>query len=133
MSFFCEYQEKDAKGVTYRLYLEQDDTPVRGNALASGDDTADRECEDEILARLANGDIWAWAVVRCEASFDDFTGEDYLGGCSYKDTQDFIQRGYWDDMKAQAYQTLLANLRKAVNHATNHATKVETILRRLTA
>jgi len=42
----------------------EEDIPVRGNALASGDAEADRACEDEILARLEAGDIWAWCTVR---------------------------------------------------------------------
>ena len=43
------HHETDANGITYRLLIEQDLTPVRGNALASGDDMADKAAEDEII------------------------------------------------------------------------------------
>jgi hypothetical protein len=52
--------------VEFTVRVEQDDTPVRGNAMASGDDAADRECEDEILSRLEAGNVEAWCVLTVE-------------------------------------------------------------------
>ena len=99
----------EENGITYRLYIEQDELPVRGNALASGDDAEDKPCEDEIIERLENGDVWAWANVNVEASVyiegQHFQGDDWLGGCSYANTADFVQPvkpgegSYWEDMK----------------------------------
>lgn len=113
-----EYQVTE-DGITYTLYVEQDDMPVRGNAMASGNDAEDREYEDEIIARLNDGDVWAWAQVTVKASIEidghEFTGEDYLGGCSYDDVTDFMEHGvYWDDMKAAAREELLKKLYSAV-------------------
>lgn len=105
--------------ITFRLMIEQDDTPVRGNAIASGDNEEDTRVENEILERLRNGDTWAWASTKCTATvdgLDEVEGVDYLGGCSYRDTKDFIQPGgYWDDMKAAALADLRGQLERAVN------------------
>lgn len=103
-------------GITYTLYIEQDDMPVRGNAFASGDDAEDRAVENDILARLNDGDIWAWAQTTCEASITvdgyEFTGEDHLGGCNYFDTEEFVAAN-WEDMKATAHQELMKRLQAA--------------------
>lgn len=93
---------------TYTLTAEQDDIPVRGNAMASGDDAADRECEDEILARLDAGDVWAWAHVTVMCTCDDCgaMGEDNIGACSYADESEFRADGYYDDMLWLAYEDM---------------------------
>lgn len=100
--------------ITFRLIAEQDQTSVRGNALASGDDDEDKRVEDEIIARLDDGDVWAWADVEVRAEWNGFEGSDYLGGCSYVDEADFCQPGgYFDDMKERAYEELCAAIGKA--------------------
>ena len=92
---FTALAAKAAIGLTAEL----DDIPVRGNALASGDDDADRECEDAILTRLEAGDVWAWAIVVVTATLDGFTGSDCLGACSYADEESFREPdGYFDDL-----------------------------------
>lgn len=106
-------------GITYTVTATADDIDVRGNALASGDDAADKAYEDEILARLDNGDVWAWASVEVEATITidghTFTGSDYLGGCSYADAEGFVaEGGYYQDMKAGALDRLRETLRSAV-------------------
>lgn len=87
-----------------RLIATQDDTPVRGNAIASGDDEEDRKYEDLILARLATGDVWAWAQVEVQATLPDGrTGSAYLGGCCYEDEDDFkTDNPYYEDLIDQA-------------------------------
>lgn len=96
-------EEKEQR-YNVRLIATQDDTPVRGNAIASGDDEEDRKYEDLILARLATGDVWAWAQVEVQATLPDGrTGSAYLGGCCYKDEADFKEcGGYYEDMIADA-------------------------------
>jgi len=120
------YTDERFPGVTFRIEAEQDSEQVRGNALASGDKDEDRACEDEIIERLDNGDVWAWASVAVRASLDitdpedegaviEFEGTDYLGACSYADEADFAQQGgYFDDMKSQAVDDLRAAMRDAV-------------------
>src|SRR5579872_2222127 len=108
-----------AKDVVFTLTAEYDDTPVRGNAMASGDDAADKACEDEIIARLDSGDVWAWAVVTVKAEWTSptgqtWTGRDTLGACSYRDEEDFKQEGgYFAQMKDQALDDLNASIRRS--------------------
>lgn len=97
--------------VTYTIKVEQDDIPVRGNAIGSGNADFDKEVEDEILKRLDDGDVWAWATVTVVATCEGFTGEAYLGGCSYKDEADFKQDGgYYEDMCKEALSELKKNI-----------------------
>ena len=106
--------------VTFTLTAEQCDLPVRGNAMASGDDEQDAMVENAILYRLECGDVWAWAQVTVTATWIDaggttHTGVDYLGGCCYKDEADFrTPGGYFDDMKHEALRDLNDKLRAAV-------------------
>ena len=105
--------------VTYELRIEEEDVPVRGNAMASGDDDLDRKYEDEILDRLDRGDLWAWCQVTVTAKItvedQRFEGWDALGGCSYRNVEEFIQPGgYWEDMRHQALLDLASNLERAV-------------------
>lgn len=100
------------KDVVYTLEAEFDDLQVRGNCVASGDDEYDKKVEDEIIRRLENEDVWAWASVKVTASWNGIEGVDYLGGCSYRDEEDFkTPGGYWEDMKAQALEDLKTNIR----------------------
>lgn len=99
--------------VDYVLEVEMDNFPVRGNAIASGDDAEDKRVEDEILSRLNCGDIWAWGTVKVTALWNGFEGVDYLGGCSYRDEEDFKQPGgYFEDMKRQALADLKSNIKE---------------------
>jgi hypothetical protein len=108
------HTETDTQGIEYRILIEADDVPVRGNALASGDDRADKEAEDSIIERLESGDTWAWACVTVEARYKGFTGRDVLGTCSYADTEAFIRDGgYYPDMKDTARANLLQQLEAA--------------------
>lgn len=108
--------------VSYMLDVQQDEIDVRGNALASGDDAEDQAAEDAILARLNDGDVWAWAVVTVRAKLVvdgvTFVGMDMLGGCSYADEADFrTPGGYYDDMRQQALDDLKARLVADVQRA----------------
>lgn len=96
----------EAAGFVIDLHAEQDDCQIRGNALAIGDDEQDKAAEDEIIARLDNGDVWAWASVRVTVShpaWPEIEGVDHLGACSYRDEADFTTPdGYYPDMVSQA-------------------------------
>lgn len=88
--------------IHWELLAEQDDTPVRGNAICSGDDDYDRQIEDEIIERLNNGDEWAWASVTVRGSWNGIVASEYLGCCSYRDADDFRNdggQGYYSDMR----------------------------------
>jgi len=91
----------DDSKVSFEIEVEGSDVEVRGNAMCSGDADADREYEDAIIARINDGDVWAWALVRVVARYDgidDAYGDDYLSGCSYADEDDFKADGYYEDM-----------------------------------
>ncbi len=108
--------------VTFTLSCEPEDISIEGNAMASGDDEADRAQEQWIRDQLDSGNEWAWCAVTVRAEWEGFHGEDHLGACSYKSAEDFkTPGGYYDDMKATALDALneviqanaskLANLR----------------------
>lgn len=109
------------KAVTFTLEIEPEDIPVEGNAMASGDDSADRECEAEILERLDRGDLWAWCYVRVTATWGEFSGSDGLGECSYRSEADFKRGGYWEDMRAEAYDRLCEAIERANEERTVEA------------
>lgn len=114
LEFSSQQIEVDEDEVEYSIIAEQDDIQVRGNALASGDDELDTKTENEILERLENGDIWAWAHVVVKAKWEGHEGEDSLGGCSYKSEEDFVQAGdYYNDMKDVALDDLKTNVENA--------------------
>lgn len=81
--------------------------PVIGNALASGNDKEDRECEDQIIADLESGNEWAWCRVKVTARLGSLVGVDYLGCCSYSSQADFSHpEGYLPQMKDEALADL---------------------------
>jgi len=105
---------KDKINIT--LEITEEEFPVRGNVIASGDDAYDKQVEDEILERLSDGDVWAWCVVTVKATVDGlegFEGIDCLGGCSFKDEQGFKESGYYEDMKEAAIADLISKLKAA--------------------
>jgi hypothetical protein len=108
-------KRKFPHGVAFTIKVEQEDLPVRGHVLDSGDVEGDEKVENEILKRLDAGDVWAWAYVTVIADCGEFKGKDTLGGCNYRDEADFRQdEGYFEDMKLAAYEDLKATLASAV-------------------
>jgi hypothetical protein len=92
------------------LTLLEDDIPVRGNAIVSGDDDFDAKVEDEILARLERGDQWAWCTVLVEVQHGRFIGRSYLGACCYDDEADFKRGGYYEQMVEEAREALASDM-----------------------
>lgn len=95
--------------LTVRLDIEEEDTPLDGNASAWGEPD-DTTYANAIRARLEDGDVWAWAVVRVTVTDGVLEGTAYLGGCTYADAADFCTNGPLqylieearDDWQAQA-------------------------------
>jgi hypothetical protein len=102
------------KGVTIEVSAVQDDLEVRGNASVTDDAAADKACEDDIIRRLNDGDIWAWAVVTVTVCCGDFSGRDNLGACSYASEDDFRAGRYFEDMVAAALDDLRTNVWRAI-------------------
>jgi hypothetical protein len=92
--------------VTVTLRAEPEDVPVRGNAVASGDDATDREVEDKIIADLERGSEWAWCCAVVEVSWGSFKNVATLGCCSYRSEEDFRASGYYDEMVSEALDGL---------------------------
>jgi hypothetical protein len=89
------------------IYTQPEEIPVRGNALASGDDAMDRECEDSILSRLKAGDEWAWCSVTVRVTLPcGRFAEDHLVCCSYDDERDFRAGGCFEDMVSNCMEAL---------------------------
>jgi hypothetical protein len=89
------------------IYTQPEEIPVRGNALASGDDAEDRAIEDSILSRLEAGDEWAWCMVTVRVTLPcGRFAEDHLGCCSYDDERDFRAGGYFEDMVSNCMEAL---------------------------
>ena len=102
-----------AAEVTFSIECEEEHIPVRGNALASGDDEEDRACENEIIARLDRGDLWAWCTVKVTARWGDYEASEYLGCCSYENEKDFKAGGYYEQMRDEALTRLQAEIERA--------------------
>lgn len=92
--------------VVFTVHISEDDIAVRGNAMASGDNAADKECEDAIIARLEAGDLWAWCCVEVRATYKGHEASDTLGCCSYIDEKDFRSDAYFKDMCNTALERL---------------------------
>ena len=102
--------------IEFELIAEFEHIPVKGNAIASGDEDYDNEVEIGIIERLESGDVWAWAAVEVKGTYKGITASDYLGGCSYKDEKDFKQPGgYYDDMKSEVYRMIVEQLKALAN------------------
>jgi len=101
----------EANDVEFTISVEPEDMPVRGS-FASGDADADRALEDEIITRLASGDVWAWCHITVTAKWESpdgtvYGGRDTLSACSYASEKDFIAcDDYYPDMRGRALEEL---------------------------
>jgi hypothetical protein len=112
MVVLCNTNKKlSIDDVEWSVTPQEEWASVRGNAMASGDDAHDQECEDEVLRKLGSGNQWAWCVVKVTGQFRGLEESDYLGCCSYESKEDFTQNsGYYCDMQSDILQRLQANV-----------------------
>lgn len=112
--------------VVYRIECLPEDSALDG-ALSSGDDAADAALVAELRARLAQGDDWAWCIVKVTATLKVgkwfFVGTDYLSACSYKGEADFA--GLLPAMRQEA----LADLRRNLAATAEEGKAAEEVLR----
>ena len=81
----------------------EEDLPVHGNACYSGDKEFDQMVEKEILARLEQNDVWAWAMVRVTVEWEGLVSTQYIGGCCFENEEDFRNNsGYFECMVDEA-------------------------------
>ncbi len=50
--------------------------------------------------------LWGWCSVHVAARFGPLYGHAYLGGCSYKDEDDFKAGGYFEQLRDEAIAEL---------------------------
>lgn len=103
----------NSEEVVFTITAEQDDIPIRGNAIVSGDEDFDEKVARDIEEQLGQGNVWAWASVRVSASWAGFTGSDSLGACSYEDEAAFRKGGYLPQMLEAAMEDLLQEIKTA--------------------
>ena len=103
------------KNCTFTIKVEQENTPVRGNYMVSGNDAYDKEVEDKILADLESN-VWVWCSLGMKASWNDISSEvNYLGCCSYESYEDFKKYDEYEDMKQNAYSSLCREIDRLRN------------------
>ena len=89
-----------------------EEIPVKGNAMCSGDEDFDQQIEAEILERLEQDDVWAWATVSVAAEWQGLKEKEYLGCCCYESEEDFRNNsGYFEEMVQEALTNLNLRLR----------------------
>ncbi len=110
--------------VTWKLECLDEDMPIKGNALSSGDDEEDAKAEQWVLDQLRSGNEWAWCCARVTGTFEGVKETDYLGGCSYLSEEDFIKGGYYEDMKAEVLERLKLKVAAQIQLAEDLKNKV---------
>ena len=112
----CKVRTLTRADVTFTLTLEEEDIPVRGNAMVSDDEETDRLAEDWVLAELERGNLAAWCCVKVTAHYNGFHGTAYLGACSYKTEAELrasMKEDY--DLEEQALDDLNATIRDSAS------------------
>lgn len=88
--------------VVFSFSVEQED---RRPDFQTGDPSykeQDDKLEAEVMERLNQGDVWAWAYVKVTARWGDFSASDGLGGCSFKDEAEFTSDGHLAELENEA-------------------------------
>jgi hypothetical protein len=126
--------------VGYVYELLEEDIPVRGNAMASGDENEDRRVEDAILADLDRGHLEAWcsahvfAQLTLSTPHDAFSaaGDAYMGGCSYRSEKELWESMTMEyDLEADALADAAVELRHEVSRASATSRSPENELKAL--
>lgn len=103
--------------ITWTIEALPEDSSVRGNVCASGDEDVDRQLENEVLEDINSGNEWAWCIVKVSGEWNNLKGVDYMGSCSYKSKQDFIENsGYYDDMRKAVLEEIQGKLELFAKH-----------------
>lgn len=92
---------------TVTLACMEEDTPIRGNVLASGDDALDRSAEHETERKLRAGNQWAWCTAVVTVAWNGIEACSALGCCSYASERAFRRCGYYQDLKREALDQLV--------------------------
>jgi hypothetical protein len=75
----------------------------------------DEETNKAVLLDLEDNE-WAWCSVCVTATWNNFEGFTYLGGCSYKSAEDFKENSmYYEEMVAEVLDDLNNTLQGVAN------------------
>ena len=105
-----EIRERIIDQVQLKTVIHEEYASIEGNAIASEDENFDRKVCQEIRNQLEAGNPWAWCTVEVIARWETFSGNDFLGCCSYKDEDDFKQGGYAEGMAEIAVNDLIDSI-----------------------
>lgn len=98
--------------VKVTLECEPEDQAYTGH-FETENGEPDRELEKWIEKELQNGNEWAWCSAHVTVRYAGMRGDDWLGGCSYKSQEDFMQpNGYYDSMIDEAVDDLAKQIEK---------------------
>jgi hypothetical protein len=88
------------EGIVIVLERLVEESAIKGNAMASGDDAADAAAEKWVRDQLDAGNEWAWFTAHvCVTYRDAIEADAYLGQCSYDSEAAFKEPdGYYHDM-----------------------------------
>jgi hypothetical protein len=100
--------------VIFTIEPEHEDASVSDQLSFDNTGADHSDYIDRVLAD--DGDNpWLWCRVRVTATFKGFTGDDTLGCCGYESEEDFIKGGYYEQMREEAFEDLIGNIRAAVD------------------
>lgn len=88
----------------------------------------DLETVEQIREEYNGGNLWAWCIVKVKAKWKGFEGFDTLGCCSYKSKEDFMQDGYYTDMKVQALEDLNRQIAETVAKISEQAKELRPLI-----
>jgi len=114
MITLAQIKAKIQNDVRYTVTAERED------ALPSEhfDYTEDIESINRAVDR---GELWAWCTVTVTASISlmgyEYTGNDYLGACSYDNESDFKSDGHWDGMKEIALNDMADDILETITRS----------------
>lgn len=88
--------EEEYKGLAIKLFL------LPEYEYPDWEMTEDEE--KELNEKMRNGDL-LWFCAKVDASIDGrVLATDYLGGCCYESVRDFLNDGYYTDMKETVFE-----------------------------
>lgn len=109
-----------AEEVVFEVRVEPEDTPVRGNYMATDDDEADRAAEDAVIAAIDAGEERAWCCVTVVAHWRDWRGQSSLGCVAFtpfqtpqKEAEDLEELVTGHGMRKEALEYLNQELQKS--------------------
>jgi hypothetical protein len=108
---FREIRESDCNII---ISPENNDFPPEDH-FDSGDPEFDKE-DCKRIRENAEWNIWAWCCVKVSMTFAGLQSCAYLGGSSYLDEEDFMNDGYYEDMKSECLEDLNKQLKEMLEN-----------------